>query len=92
MIVDDDAAIPVEDLAARSKEGDCLDTIPLGELAIHFVILNLQPPEPGEQHHTNADRDVLKNRDSSECEASVIAQQMRRLLGLCSLRFHQIES
>src|SRR5579864_6356573 len=45
VVIDDDAAVTVEDFAARSGDGELFDAIALGEVAVDFGLLNLKLPE-----------------------------------------------
>ena len=75
MIVDDDATVAVQDAAAGGQNRHGFDAVLLGALIVELRILNLQPPEAGNQEEKDEDRGVLKDGDLASRKASVIAQR-----------------
>ncbi len=50
IVVDEEAAFAVEDLAARSEDGDLADAVGFGERTEAFGVEHLEAPEAGEQN------------------------------------------
>ena len=63
IVVDDDAAFAVENLAARRKDGDLLDAILFGEIAVIIVVGDLEPPQAESENKKNPQQDVLHCRE-----------------------------
>jgi hypothetical protein len=49
VVVDEEAAFAVEELAARGEDGDFADTVGFGERTETFGVEYLETPEPGEE-------------------------------------------
>src|SRR5438477_1184853 len=75
LIVDDDAAVAIEDFAAGSKQRNGLDAIALGQRAVGFVFANLKHPETGDQKQEHRHGGVLEDRDAAERELRIVAKQ-----------------
>ena len=60
VIVDDHAAIAVEDSSARGGDGQQFNAIALGLLVIDLRVLHLQGPEAGDEEQEDDDGRVLK--------------------------------
>ena len=76
MIVDDDAAVAIEDFAARRGDRQCLDAVAFGLLVVHLGILDLQVPEAGDQKQEDGYAGVLKNGDLAGRELDVFAADL----------------
>ncbi len=63
VVVDDHAAVPIQDFAARRQHRNGLDAVFHGAFLIEVGIANLQVPKPGDQEHEYSDHDVLENGD-----------------------------
>src|SRR5664279_3747290 len=59
IVVNDDAAFAVKDLAARRQNGDLLDAVLFGQGAVVIAARHLQAPQPEGQHQKNSQQDVL---------------------------------
>ncbi len=59
IVVNDDAAFAVEDLAARRQNGDLLDAVLLGQRAVVIVARYLQAPQPEGKNKKDSQQDVL---------------------------------
>ena len=79
MIIDDHAAVAVEDAAARREDGHRLDAILLGADAVELRVLHLEPPEARDQEQKDGHGDVLKNGNLASREPRVVVQG--RLIG-----------
>src|SRR5580658_11266138 len=79
MVVHDHAPIAIENSAARRDDGDRLDAVGLRTLIVHLWVLNLQPPESGNEQQENSHGAVLKDGDFPRGEIRIVAQ--RRLVG-----------
>src|ERR1700693_5790149 len=79
MVVHDHPPVAIEDSAARRNDWNRLDAVSLGALVIHLWILNLQPPEPGDEQQKNTHGAILKDGDFARREIRIVAQ--RRLSG-----------
>ncbi len=73
--VDDDAAVAIEDFAARRKHRDGLDAVLLGLFEVAGRIADLQFPEAGNKKDEDANREVLKESDFAGSELDVFAQK-----------------
>src|SRR5580658_7784446 len=83
MVVDDHAAVAVQDFAARRGNGQGLDAVALGLLVVYLGILDLQAPEAGDQKQEDEDAGVLEHGDFSGGEFDVFAARLcAGLLGL----------
>jgi len=71
VIVDDHAAVAVQDLASRRRDRQRFDPVAFGLLVIELRILNLQRPKAGNQKEKNGDRSVLKNGDFAGRELDI---------------------
>ena len=60
IVVDDDAAFAVEDLAARREHGNLADAVGLGQHAVVLGAEDLQTPQPGGEHGEHQHDDVLR--------------------------------
>ena len=87
MIVDDHAAVAVEDFSARREQRDGLDAIPLGEFAVGLVIADLENPEARNQEQKNHHRQILKDRDAAQRETRVVSKQARRRFRILTFGF-----
>ena len=63
VVVDDHAAVAVENAAARRQNGHALDAVGLRALVVKLRILHLQLPEAGDQKQEDDDGGVLKDGD-----------------------------
>ena len=63
LVIDDDPAIAIENLAARRENRRALDAVALRRFTVHVRILNLQLPEAGNQENKDGNGQVLKDRD-----------------------------
>ena len=75
LVIHDDAAIAVENLAARRAHRYHFHAIAFGTFAIDVRALNLQLPEAGNQEEENGDGGVLEARHLGGGEAGFIARQ-----------------
>ena len=73
MVVDDDAAVAIENFAARSGDGQLLDAIAFGLLVIDLGVLDLQVPEAGDQKKEDEYAGVLEYGDFASGELDVFA-------------------
>src|SRR5579864_1829005 len=76
MIVDDHAAVAVQDFAARSKHRDGLDAVLHGAFLVERGITDLQIPEAGDQEQKDRDHKVLEESDFAGRELAVVAQKL----------------
>ena len=63
MVVDDDAAVAVQDFAPRRRDGQGFDAVALGLVVVDLVVLDLQVPEAGDQKQEDKDAGVLEDGD-----------------------------
>jgi hypothetical protein len=59
IVVDDDAAFAIENFAARRQDGDLLDAILFGQIAVVVVAGDLEPPQTESENQENSQQDVL---------------------------------
>ena len=59
IVVDDDAAFAVQNLAARREDGDLLDAVLFGQRGVVIAARDLQAPQPESQNQKNCQQDVL---------------------------------
>jgi hypothetical protein len=59
IVVDDDAAFAVKDLAARSQDGDLLDAVLFGQRAVVIAARHLQAPQSERQHQEDSQQEIL---------------------------------
>ena len=74
-VIDDHAAVAVENFAARSRQRNGPDAVALRQLTVDFMVPDLQHPEAADQEQEYAHRDVLKDGDASEGETGFVAKQ-----------------
>ena len=67
IVVDDDAAFAVEDLAARRQDGDLLDAVLFGQRCVVIAARHLQAPQPEGKNQKDSQQDVLHCGEAS-CE------------------------
>src|ERR1051326_2897428 len=79
MVVDNHAAIAVQNPAARRQHRHRFDAVLLRPLVVQLLVLYLEPPETRDQEEEDEHCNVLKNSDLPGGEASIVAQ--RRFLG-----------
>ena len=79
VVVDDHAAVAVENSAARGEDRDRFDAVGLRTLVVELRILNLELPEAGNQKKKDKDGGVLKDRNFGRREMRIVAQ--RRFFG-----------
>ena len=96
MIIDDHAAIPVEDLAARGDDRDGFDAIELGALTVKIRIANLDAPEAGDQKQKDAHRQILKESDLFTGQLGIVTYDWLvgnslRQIGFCGNKAHKLE-
>ena len=77
MIVDDDAAIAVENAAARRQQGTGANAILLRFFGVVVGVLNLQPPEAGDEEYEHHHRGILEDGDPAAGELGVVMQPQR---------------
>ena len=63
IVVDDDAAFAVKDLAARSEDRHLLDAVLLGQGVVVVVARDLQAPQSEGENQKNSQQDVLHCRE-----------------------------
>jgi hypothetical protein len=61
MIVDDNAAVAIENPAPWRHDGQGLDTVTLGSLVINFRAFDLQFPETRDEKQKNRHCNILKS-------------------------------
>jgi len=76
MVVDDDAAVAVQDFAAGRRYGQLPDAIALGLFVVDLRVLDLQVPEAGDQKQEDDDAGVLENGDFPGGEFDVFAARL----------------
>jgi hypothetical protein len=74
-IIDDDPAVAVENLPARSEQRDGLDAIALSQLTIYFVVADLQNPEAREQKQEYGHGRILERGNAAQGETGIVAEQ-----------------
>jgi len=74
VVVDDDAAVAIEDAPARRRHRLRFYAVGESALVIKLGILNLKPPEAGDEKHERNDGGVLKNGDLARYLTVVVAQ------------------
>ncbi len=74
MVVDDHAAVAIENLAARRDDGQRFDAVALGQLVVDLRVANLEVPEAGDQEEKDGNRYVLEYGDAPSGELGVVAQ------------------
>src|ERR1019366_1656484 len=75
MVVDDNAPIAVEDLAAGGENRQGFDAVAKGGFAVDFGIANLKIPEAGDQEYKDGDGKILEYGDFAGGELSVVPQR-----------------
>ena len=88
MIIDDHAAVPVENLPARSDDRDRFDTVGFSPFAVDIGIADLEIPEARDQKQENADGSVLEKGDLFTCEFGVVAEDRLVWNALLQLGFN----
>ena len=83
LIIDDHAAIAVENFAARREHRNGLDAIALGQFAVAFAVANLQHPEAGDQEQKDRNDEILETGDAPQREASVVVREALRRRRAC---------
>ena len=63
VVVHQQAAFAIEQLAPRRQDGHLADTVLLRQGAVVLRTDHLQPPQAGEQHQQNGDDHVLHDRE-----------------------------
>ncbi len=94
MIVDDHAAVAIENLAARRQHRNRLDAVLQRPLLINLRIADLQVPEAGDQEQKYGDGGVLKKRDLLRGEFRIVAQKRIRgalIVFAGDVKFHNIQ-
>ena len=94
MIVDDHAAIAIQNLAARRQHRNRLDAVLERPLLINLGIANLQVPEAGDQEQKDGDGDVLKECDLLRGELRIVAQKLvggALIVFAVDVKFHNIQ-
>jgi hypothetical protein len=61
VVIDDHAAVAVEDLAAGRRDGQLFDAVALGLLVVELMGLDLQSPEAGDEEQENGDAGILED-------------------------------
>ena len=74
LIVDNDAPVAVQNLAARRKNRRAFDSIVLGRLTVDVRVLHLQRPEARNQKNEDPDRQVLENRNFARSFLGIVAE------------------
>ena len=85
VVVDDHAAVAVEDPASRRGHWKRLDLIALRHLVVDLFVPHLQIPVAGEQEDEDADGEVLNEDNFGNGEFGVVPHQGRDL-GVIGLR------
>ena len=84
VIVDDHAAVAIQNLAARREHRNRLDAVFKRAFLIHLRIADLQVPKAGDQKQEDGDGGVLKKGDLLRRELRIVAQ--KRVRGASSSR------
>ena len=74
VVIDDDAAIAVEDFAAGRDDGQGFDAVAFGAFVVDFGIFDLQIPETGDEEEEDGDGGVLERGHFRGGEAGVVAR------------------
>src|SRR5579883_116631 len=78
MVIHYDAAIAVQNLAARRQHRDGFDAVLHGAFLVERRIAHLQVPKSGDQEQENADHEVLEERDLAGRKLTVVVQKVVR--------------
>ncbi len=73
VVVDNHPAVAVQDFAARRRDGQGFDAVPVGLLVIHLRILDLKGPKPGNQEQEDGYGGVLEDGDLAGGELDILA-------------------
>jgi hypothetical protein len=89
MVVDDDAAVAIENFSTWGEEGNGFDAIAVGEFAVELAVADLQHPEASDEEQENDYAQILKNGDAAQRETGVVLEQTagRHVLGLAAFGF-----
>ena len=74
VIVDNNAAIAIENASAGSQQGAGFDAILLGSFLVVFGVLHLQSPETGNQEQKDHHRGVLEDSDFAGRKMRIVVQ------------------
>ncbi len=75
MIVNNHAPVAIQNAPPRTGDGHGFDAVLLCPFTIEFRILDLQPPEAGNQKQEDDDGGVLEDGDFARREPRIVAQR-----------------
>ena len=83
VVVHDDAAFAVQDLAARGQDRNGADAVALRQRLVFFRARNLQPRQTEYQHHQHRQDHVLHGRQLEGRDFVVAIHRIRQSVASC---------